>query len=113
MRVGFLKPTMDKHVYSVITKLKTRSETGLNKYGVTLERDDLTLVDWLNHAQQEAMDLANYLEVIIDKMTDKTTIDAIALMKDKIERRENITEDDRRVFLIALNKILTNWLQQQ
>lgn len=104
---------MDKHVYSVISKLKSRSETGLYKYGVTLERDDLTLVDWLNHAQQEAMDLANYLEVIIDKMTDKTTIDAIALMKDKIERRENITEDDRRVFLIALNKILTNWLQQQ
>ena len=104
---------MDKHIYSVITKLKTRSEAGLYKYGVTLERDDLTPVDWLNHAQQEAMDLANYLEVIISTMTDKTTIDAIALMKDKIERRENITEDDRRVFLIALNKILTNWLQQQ
>lgn len=104
---------MDKHIYSVISKIKTRSEAGLSKYGVTLEREDLTLVDWLNHAQQEAMDLANYLEVIISKMTDKTTIDAIALMKDKIERRENITEDDRRVFLIALNKILTNWLQQQ
>ena len=104
---------MDKHIYSVISKIKSLSETGLNKYGVTLERDDLTLVDWLNHAQQEAMDLANYLEVIISTMTDKTTIDAIALMKDKIERRESITEDDRRVFLIALNKILTNWLQQQ
>ena len=104
---------MDKHVYSVISKLKTRSEAGLTKYGVTLERDDLTLVDWLEHAQQEAMDLANYFEVIINKMTDKTTIDAIALMKDKIDRRDNITEDDRRVFLIALNKILSNWLQQQ
>lgn len=46
-------------------------------------------------------------------MTDKTTIDAIALLKDKIERREQITEDDRRVFLIACNKILQNWLQQQ
>ena len=104
---------MDKHVYSVIQKIKTRSEAGLKKYGVTLERDDLTLVDWLEHAQQEAMDLANYLEVIMSYMTDKTTIDALALMKDKIDRRENITEDDRRVFLIALNKILTNWLQQQ
>ena len=104
---------MDKHVYSVIQKIKTRSEAGLKKYGVTLQRTDLTLLNWLQHAQEEAMDLANYLEVIIDKMTDKTTIDALALMKDKIERRENITEDDRRVFLIALNKILTNWLQQQ
>lgn len=104
---------MDKHVYSVIQKIKTRSEAGLKKYATTLEREDLTLVDWLQHAQEEAMDLANYIEVIINKMTDKTTIDAVALLKDKIERREQISEDDRRVFLIACNKILNNWLQQQ
>lgn len=85
----------------------------MKKYGVTLERDDLTLVDWLEHAQQEAMDLANYLEVIIDKMTDKTTIDAVVVLRDKIDRNEAITADDRRVFLAALNKILTNWLKQQ
>lgn len=104
---------MDTHVYAVVKKIKDRSETGLKKYGTTLEREDLTLVDWLQHAQEEAMDLALYLQVIIHRMTDKTTIDAIALLKDKIERREQITEDDRRVFLIACNKILQNYLQQQ
>ena len=104
---------MDKHVYSVIQKIKTRSEAGLKKYGVTLDRTDLTLLNWLQHAQEEAMDLANYLEVIIDKMTDKTTIDAVVVLRDKIDRNETITADDRRVFLAALNKILNNYLQQQ
>ena len=104
---------MDKHVYSVIQKIKTRSEAGLKKYGVTLERTDLTLLNWLQHAQEEAMDLANYLEVIINKMTDKTTIDAVVVLRDKIDRNEAITSDDRRVFLAALNKILNNYLQQQ
>jgi hypothetical protein len=104
---------MDKHVYSVIQKIKTRSETGIKKYDTTLEREDLTLVDWLQHAQEEAMDLANYLEVIMSYMTDKTTIDAVVVLRDKIDRNEAITADDRRVFLAALNRILNNYLQQQ
>jgi thiamine kinase-like enzyme len=102
---------MDKHIYSVISKIKTRSDAGLFKYGTTLERDDLTVIDWLIHAQEEAMDLANYIEVIIHTMTDKTTLEALSLLKGKMERNETITEDDRRVFLIAINKILANYLQ--
>ena len=114
MRVGFLNnKQMDKHVYSIIQKIKTRSEAGIKKYDTTLEREDLTLVDWLQHAQEEAMDLANYLEVIMSYMTDKTTIDAVVVLRDKIERNEAITADDRRVFLAALNRILNNYLQQQ
>tara|TARA_R110000751_G_scaffold99414_4_gene192911 strand:- start:2357 stop:2578 length:222 start_codon:yes stop_codon:yes gene_type:complete len=31
----------------------------------TMERDDLTMLEWLDHAQQEAMDLAVYLQKII------------------------------------------------
>ena len=37
----------------------------------TLEREDLTTLDWLIHAQEEAMDLANYLEVLIQKEKQK------------------------------------------
>ena len=51
----------------VCTKIQQRAEFGLKKYGVTLERDDLTELQWLIHAQEEAMDLANYLEVLIQK----------------------------------------------
>lgn len=51
----------------VCEKIQTRAEFGLKKYGVTLERDDLSTLDWLIHAQEEAMDLANYLEVLIQR----------------------------------------------
>lgn len=55
----------DANVHRLIGKFRARSEAGLKKYGTTLARTDLTQEDWLNHAQQEAMDLANYLEVLI------------------------------------------------
>lgn len=51
----------------VCEKIKNRADFGLKKYGVTLLRNDLTTLDWLVHAQEEAMDLAAYLEVLIQE----------------------------------------------
>lgn len=59
----------DKHVEAVRQQLLERSEVGLQKYGVTTERTDLTRLDWLRHAQQEALDFAVYLEVLIQAET--------------------------------------------
>ena len=56
---------MSKIEDSVREKLRVRAEIGLNKYGVTMERTDLNELEWLNHAQEEAMDLAVYLERLI------------------------------------------------
>mgnify|MGYP000844825739 FL=1 len=50
---------------AVAEKLQKRAEAGLAKYGVTMERTDLSRLDWLIHAQEEAMDLAVYLERLI------------------------------------------------
>lgn len=58
--------TVDKNVIAVTEKMKFRSAVGLNKYGVTTERTDLSELDWLIHAQEEAMDLAIYLQRIIE-----------------------------------------------
>jgi len=52
----------DSVVQSVINKFKQRSEVGIQKYNTTLDREDLTRQDWINHAQEEAMDLILYLE---------------------------------------------------
>jgi hypothetical protein len=52
---------------TVCKKIQKRAELGLRKYGVSLERDDLNTLDWLRHAQEEAMDLAAYLEVLIQE----------------------------------------------
>jgi len=52
----------DTIVEKVIEQFKQRSEVGINKYGVTLDRTDLSRLDWINHAQEEAMDFILYLE---------------------------------------------------
>ena len=52
----------DTIVQSVIEQFKQRSNVGINKYNKTLDRDDLTRLEWLQHAQEEAMDMILYLE---------------------------------------------------
>ena len=60
---------MDPIVASVQGKLKLRSDRGIAKYGMDMTRTDLTEVAWLCHAQEEALDLAVYLERLIqDKL---------------------------------------------
>lgn len=54
----------DKIVESVVNSFLTRSAIGIEKYGTTLNRTDLSSLDWINHAQEEAMDLILYLEKI-------------------------------------------------
>lgn len=55
----------DRIVESVRDDLKRRSELGIKKYGTTLDRDDLTEVEWLNHAYEECLDKALYLKKLI------------------------------------------------
>ena len=52
----------DSIVEAVLNQFKQRSEVGIQKYGVTLDRNDLSTLEWINHAQQEAMDFVLYLE---------------------------------------------------
>jgi hypothetical protein len=55
---------MDSIVKSVIEKFKERSDFGYKKYGNNLDREDLSLLQWINHAQEELMDGILYLEKI-------------------------------------------------
>jgi len=52
---------------SVIRKIIMRATVGKEKYGVTMERKDLSRKQWLIHAQEEAMDLCVYLERLIQE----------------------------------------------
>lgn len=52
----------DSIVAAVIKKFQDRSDLGQTKYGTTLDRTDLTTVDWIQHAQEELMDGILYLE---------------------------------------------------
>lgn len=42
--------------------LMQREARGVAKYGVTADRTDLTLKDWLQHAYEECLDQAVYLK---------------------------------------------------
>ena len=53
---------LDTIVRSVVEKYIDRSMFGKQKYGTTLDRDDLNILDWINHTQEELMDATLYLE---------------------------------------------------
>ena len=50
----------------VCKKIQERAKIGLDKYGVTMETAPLSRLEWLIHAQEEAMDLAVYLQKLIE-----------------------------------------------
>jgi len=54
----------DKNVLNVIKQLESRMEVGYSKYNVTTERQDIDLLGWLQHLQEELMDAAVYVERI-------------------------------------------------
>jgi len=58
--ISIMEP--DSIVQAVIRKFQERSDVGVKKYGVTLDRTDLNALDWIQHAQEELMDGILYLE---------------------------------------------------
>ena len=62
------RPVKDFIVESVIDQFKDRSNIGIKKYGVTLDRNDLTMLEWLIHLQQELMDATLYIEKLKSKL---------------------------------------------
>ena len=59
---------IDKVVEAVREDLLQRSQVGIKKYHTTLDRKDISLRDWLQHAYEECLDQANYLKRAILKI---------------------------------------------
>ena len=53
----------------VIDDMVRREKAGFVKYNTTMDREDLSLVEWLNHAYEETLDKALYLKKSIELMT--------------------------------------------
>ncbi len=62
---------MDSIVASILEKFRARSELGKKKYGTDLDRTDLSVIDWINHAQEEHMDAILYLEKLKQTLVGK------------------------------------------
>ena len=77
----------DKIVKSVIDRFKERSERGIEKYGKTLDRDDLSLKDWLLHLQEELMDATLYIEKLREE------INGVTITKETWDKADKITHN--------------------
>jgi hypothetical protein len=58
----------DTIVFKVAALLRSRSETGIRKYGTTMDRTDLEVKQWIDHAIEECLDQALYLMKIKDEL---------------------------------------------
>jgi hypothetical protein len=56
---------MSRILYTIIDDLLAREEKGLKEYGTTMDRSDLSEIEWLQHAYEEALDLSIYLKKLI------------------------------------------------
>ena len=64
---------VDPVVEDLVCKFRSRSLLGIQKYGTTLDDNNLSLKAWLTHAMEELMDASLYLNKIImvlQKMDD-------------------------------------------
>ncbi len=64
---------MDSIVASLIKQFENRSVAGKKKYGTDLDRQDLSLLDWIEHAKQEHMDAILYLEKLKQQFIQEVT----------------------------------------
>jgi hypothetical protein len=62
---------MSKILYNIINDLIDREEKGLKEYLTTMDRTDLTELEWLQHAYEEALDLSIYLKKLIKIKTNE------------------------------------------
>ena len=85
----------DQIVLRVLSRFSERSQVGITKYNTTLERTDLSTLEWLTHAQEEAMDFCLYLERLKDEFrkteqnVPKSGINCKDELKVKCEERKN------------------------
>ena len=71
MKVKYTDYTPDSVVQTVIENFVKRAEMGEKKYGVTLDREDWSLEQWIEAAIEEHMDAILYLQKIKSIITGK------------------------------------------
>ena len=52
-KLDISRENTDSIVFSVIQKFKQRADFGLQKYGQTMDRNDLSTTQWIQHTQEQ------------------------------------------------------------
>jgi hypothetical protein len=66
--------SVDSVVFSIISQFVNRAKFGKAKYGTDLDRTDLSILDWIQHAKEEHMDAILYLEKIKNEYMKEKSI---------------------------------------
>ena len=61
----------DNNVNEICLEYMRRADHGFKKYGVTTERKDLDLMDWIQHLKEELMDATVYIHRIQKELKEK------------------------------------------
>lgn len=77
---------LDKILQSVLASYIQRARAGQEKYGTTMDRNDLDFEQWITHAQEEAMDLTLYLEKL--KVVHETELRKQLDIKNNVIRQQ-------------------------
>ena len=56
---------MSQVTEQVINDIQQREIKGIETYGTTMDRDDLTQDQWLQHAYEESLDFCIYLKKLL------------------------------------------------
>ena len=56
---------MSKVTEQVINDIQQREQKGIETYGTTMDRQDLTQDQWLQHAYEESLDFCIYLKKLL------------------------------------------------
>jgi hypothetical protein len=97
----------DSIVRSVIQSFLQRSKIGKEKYNTTLDREDLSLLEWIQHCQEEYMDSILYLEKIKKVLNDTEIPDST--IEDKMAhllttKMKNILSSDENHYCCVMEE---------
>ena len=89
---------------AVCRKITARASFGKEKYGVSMADETLSRLQWLIHAQQEAMDLAVYLEKLIQEAERLRET-----MKTMLDDMNNASPEE---YIEYWHDVLKHWLRE-
>ena len=111
MMIDIKEDMVDSIVEETRKDLLDRSQAGIKKYNNTLDRDDLELSDWLQHAYEELLDGALYLKRAkkdVEELNDQfdDLIRDYLQLKKEFELKERIIETLNKVIFSQEQEIL-------
>jgi hypothetical protein len=69
--VKFELSVEDNNVNEICLEYMKRADHGFKKYGVTTERTDLDLMQWIQHLKEELMDATVYIHRIQKELKER------------------------------------------